>query len=230
MMNILAIGPHPDDIEFGCAAILIKEVKKGNHVRMLVLSRGEAGTAGTPEIREQESRKAAALIGAGIEFIEFGGDCHFAYAPQSAFEIARRIREYKPEIVIAPHPEENQHPDHAVAARLTRDACRFARYGGLKELADLATHQVSSLFFYHITQHLRRPDIVIDVTGIMPEWEAAMRCHETQLKNKRYFELQTTAARLLGLTIGVEYAAGLYLNDPLHLETISEARLSSRNF
>ena len=44
-MVILAIGPHPDDIEFGCAAILIKEIKKGNHVKLLVLSRGEAGTA-----------------------------------------------------------------------------------------------------------------------------------------------------------------------------------------
>ena len=71
-MNILAIGPHPDDIEFGCAPILIKEVRRGNSVRMLVLSRGEAGSAGTPEGREQESRNAARLMGASIEFLDFG--------------------------------------------------------------------------------------------------------------------------------------------------------------
>ena len=63
-VNILAIGPHPDDIEFGCAPILIKEVRAGNQVKMLVLSRGEAGSAGTPEGRERESRKAARLMGA----------------------------------------------------------------------------------------------------------------------------------------------------------------------
>ena len=53
MNKILAIGPHPDDVEFGCSALLIKEVKKGNKIKILVLSRGEAGTKGTPEIREQ---------------------------------------------------------------------------------------------------------------------------------------------------------------------------------
>ena len=74
-MNILAIGPHPDDVEFGCAPILIKEVRQGNHVRMLILSRGEAGSAGTPELREQESRSAARLIGATIDFLDLGGDC-----------------------------------------------------------------------------------------------------------------------------------------------------------
>ena len=98
-MNILAIGPHPDDIEFGCAPILMKETRRGNHVKILVLSRGEAGSAGTPEGREQESRDAASLIGASIEFLEFGGDCHLEYSPQNAFRIARQIRDFKPEIV-----------------------------------------------------------------------------------------------------------------------------------
>jgi len=42
MTQILAVGAHPDDVEFGCAAILIKEIRKGNRVKLLVLSRGEA--------------------------------------------------------------------------------------------------------------------------------------------------------------------------------------------
>ena len=57
-MNILAVGAHPDDIEFGCAHALIQEVRKGNHVKVLVLSRGEAGSNGTPEAREGEARAA----------------------------------------------------------------------------------------------------------------------------------------------------------------------------
>jgi bacillithiol biosynthesis deacetylase BshB1 len=229
-MKILAIGPHPDDIEFGCAPILLKEIKSGNQVHMLVLSRGEAGTAGTPEMREQESRKAAQLMGASVDFLDFGGDCHLQHTPQNAFRIAAEIRKFKPEIVLAPHPRENQHPDHVAAGRLVRDACRFARYGGLAELKPAKVHRVANLFFYNITQHLQKPDIVIDISEVAAEWEAVMLCHETQVSSKGYIELQKTGARLLGQTIGTEHAIGLFVNDPVRLERISELQLSARNF
>jgi bacillithiol biosynthesis deacetylase BshB1 len=229
-MNILAIGPHPDDIEFGCAPILIKEVRQGNQVHILVLSRGEAGSAGTPEGREAESRKAAQLMGASVEFLDFGGDCHLEYKPQNAFRIAAEIRKSKPQIVLAPHPHENQHPDHAVAGKLVRDACRFARYGGLAELKPMPAHRVGNLYFYNITQHLQKPDIVVDISDLMPAWEAVMNCHESQVLSKGYIDLQKTGARLLGLTIGTEYAAGLFTNDPIRLEAVSDLKFSSRNF
>ena len=54
--------------------------------------------------------------------------------------------------------------------------------------------------------------------------------HESQIKNKSYVDLQKAAARLLGLTIGTEYAAGLFANDPVRLENLSDVTLSSRNF
>jgi bacillithiol biosynthesis deacetylase BshB1 len=229
-VKILAVGPHPDDIEFGCAPILIKEVKRGSQVRMLVLSRGEAGSAGTPEGREQESRKAAEFMGAAVDFFDFGGDCHLQYTPENAFRIAAEIRTFQPQIVLAPHPQENQHPDHAVAGKLVRDACRFARYGGLKELKSMPVHRVANLFFYNITQHLQKPDIVIDISDLIPEWEAVMNCHQSQVASKGYIDLQKSGARLLGLTIGTEYAAGLFASDPVRLETLSDVTLSSRNF
>lgn len=229
-MKILAIGPHPDDLEFGCAPILMKEVRLGNQVHLLVLSRGEAGSAGTPEGREEESRQAAKLMGVTVEFLDFGGDCHLEYSPQNAFRIAAEIRKFKPQIVLAPHPQENQHPDHAVAGKLVRDACRFARYGGLQELKSMPIHRVSNLFFYNITQHLHKPDIVIDISDLISEWEAVMNCHQSQVVSKGYIDLQKTGARLLGVAIGTEYALGLFANDPLRLETISEVKLTSRNF
>ena len=98
------MGAHPDDIEFGCAPVLIKEIQKGNQVKLLVLSRGEAGTSGTPEIRERESRSAAARMGAAIEFMDFGGDCNLQYTPENRLRIAREIRIFRPSIVLAPQP------------------------------------------------------------------------------------------------------------------------------
>jgi LmbE family N-acetylglucosaminyl deacetylase len=230
-VNLLAVGAHPDDIEFGCAPVLIKELRKGNRVRMLVLSRGEAGSAGTPELREQEARTAAARIGAEIEFLEMGGDCHLEYRPANSLRLAAEIRQFRPAIVLAPHPEENQHPDHAVAARLMRDACRLARYGGLEELRAWPVHKIASLYFYNITSHLgHTPDIVIGIADAMEEWEAVMNCHGSQVLSKGYIELQKSAARLLGLATGTEYAAGLYANDPVRVDHLSDLALSSRNF
>jgi N-acetylglucosamine malate deacetylase 1 len=230
-MNILAVGAHPDDIEFGCAHLLIKEVKKGNDVRLLVLSRGEAGSSGTPESREQESREAARLMGATIEFLDFGGDCQMQYQPSHAHTIAAEIRRFQPAIVLAPDTAENQHPDHVAAGKLTQDACRFARYGGLELLKRLPVHKIGNLYFYNITQHGgRKPDVVVDITDVVAEWEQVMNCHDSQVRSKGYIELQKAAARLLGLTIDTEYAAGVYTNDPLRLKTLSDITLSSRNF
>ena len=230
-MKILAIGAHPDDIEFGCAPVLLKEVKKGTEVKLLVLSRGEAGSSGTPEQREQESRKAAELMRVAIDFWDFGGDCHIEDLRAHSFRIAGEIRRFEPSIVLAPDVDENQHPDHSAVGKMARDACRFARYGGLEELKALPVHRVANLYFYTITQHVgRRPDIVIDISEVVGDWEATMRCHETQVRSKNYLELQLSAARLLGLSIGVDCAIGLKAGDPLRLDYLSDVTLSSRCF
>jgi bacillithiol biosynthesis deacetylase BshB1 len=229
-MNILAIGAHPDDIEFGCAHVLIQETRRGNRVKLLVLSRGEASSHGTPESREAEARAAAKLIEAEIEFLDFGGDCHIAPTHENAFAIAQQIREFQPAIVLAPHTGENQHPDHPVVGKLARDACRYARYGGLADLKSRAPHAVSALYCYTITQTLSDPDLVVDISDVVAEWEAAMKCHASQMRTRSYADLRLSAARNLGLSIGVEYAAGFYANDPVRVAALSEITLSSRHF
>lgn len=81
-MKLLAFGAHPDDLEFGIGGLMIKEIEKGNNVKYIVCSLGEAGSAGTPEGRKQESIEAAKISGAEIEFLDFGGDCHIQYNPK----------------------------------------------------------------------------------------------------------------------------------------------------
>lgn len=229
--RLLAIGAHPDDVEFGCAAILINEIRQGNPVKVWVLSKGEAGSNGTPEQREAEARRAAALVGAEIEFADFGGDCHIEYSPANTIRVARQIRVERPDIVLAPHTGENQHPDHARVGRLVRDAARVARYGGLAELQALPPHAISHLYYYSVTQEFGLcPDILIDVSDARDLWEQAMLCHASQLKSKAYVESRLAAARNLGYQAAVAYAVGLYANDPVLLERVSSLTLSSRSF
>jgi len=230
-MKILAVGAHPDDVEFGCAPVLIQEVQNGNQVRILVLSKGEAGTSGTPEERAEEARAAAAVIGAEIEFVDMGGDCHIRHSPENSMAIARELRKFRPQIVLAPNLDENQHPDHSAVGRMVRDASRFARYAGLMDLKGLDAHQIASLYFYSITQvFMPPPDIVIDVSAVEAQWDAAMNCHKSQLKTKAYPELAHARARAFGAAIGVTSATGLWASDPVRVAKLSDLTLSSRNY
>ena len=230
-MKILAVGAHPDDVEFGCAPILIQEVRNGHEARILVASKGEAGSAGTPEERAQEARDAARIIGAAIQFLEMGGDCHISHSPASAITLAREIRRFKPDVVLAPHLGENQHPDHSAVGRIVRDGARLARYGGLQDLEELPPHPITSLYYYTITQVLLDPpELVLDVSSAREAWEAAIHCHKTQMKTRNYMDLVLSRARTLGASIGVEYAAALWLNDPIRVKSLGDIPLSSRYF
>jgi len=230
--KILAIGAHPDDIEFGgAAALLIKEVQKGSQAKAVVCSLGEAGTNGTPQGRKKESINAAKIIGAEIEFLEMGGDCHIEYKPQNSIKIAKVIRQYKPNIVLAQSLSHNQHPDHKNLTLVVRDACRLARYGGLKELKKLPVHKISALYFYGSSAEWdKKPDIVIDVTDIHSKWEKTMLAHTSQMKTRGYLNLVNSKAVALGASIGVKYAIGLWTNDPVRLDNLSDLSLSSRNY
>lgn len=231
-MKILAFGAHPDDIEFGGAsAILIKEIQKGTKAKIIVCSLGEAGTNGTPNSRKSESIKASKIIGAEINFLNLGGDCHIQYSPQNSIKIAEVIRKYKPDIVLAQSLYENQHPDHKNLSMVIRDACRLARYGGLKEINKYPTHNVSNLYFYPSNAEWdKKPDIIIDITNVFEKWQKTMLAHESQMKTKAYINLVTTKAAALGASVGVKYAIGLWENDPLRIENLSDITLSSRNY
>src|SRR5882724_9257403 len=125
---LLVFGAHPDDIEFGCGGVVAGETRAGRSARFVLCSRGEAATQGTPAERTAEAEKAAALLGATLEFIELDGDAHLELRSAHAIKLAGIIRRARPGIVLAPSLVENQHPDHARLGQLVRDATRLARY------------------------------------------------------------------------------------------------------
>lgn len=230
-MNILAIGAHPDDIEFGVGGLMIKESKKGSRIKYAICSLGEAGTSGTPAGRKAEAVAAARHARASVEFLNFGGDCHIEASPKNGIAIAKIIRKFKPDAVLAPSQTANQHPDHKTVSDLARNACRLARYGGLRELKSLPVHKVSALYFYPSSAEWdKKPDIVIDVSAEHKEWEEAMSRHKSQMRTRSYLNLVSSKAAYTGSSIGVKYAIGLWANDPIRTGCLSDLKLSSRNY
>ncbi len=231
-MKILAIGAHPDDVEFGLGGLIIKEANKGSEIKFVICSLGEAGSSGTPEERKQEAIEAAKISGvADVEFLNMGGDCHIENTAENRIQIAKIIREFKPDAVLAPELEINQHPDHYIVAQIAHAACRLARYGGLAELKALDVHKVGALYFYPSRAEWgEKPDIIIDVSENYETWIKAMQAHKSQMKTKSYVNLVTTKAAAWGASIGVEHAIGLWTNDPIRIDNISDLNLSSRNY
>ena len=232
--RILAIGAHPDDIEFGCGGILLVAAARGSEVALCACSRGEAGSNGTPDEREAEARNAAKLIGATITFLDLGGDCHLEVSPASNIAIAREIRAARPDILLGPVASLEQHPDHVVVSHLCRNAARLARYGGLGELRDLPPHAIKHHLEYAITPGAEpAPDgraIRFDISEYFARWVELMECHQTQLRTRRYIDLQTARARLLGLEAGVEYAQALYPTADFLIGSLDDLPASVRLF
>lgn len=232
-MRILAIGAHPDDVEFACGGILLKEAAQGSEIFLCVCSRGEAGTNGTPDEREGEARAAAEILGAKLDFLDFGGDSHLESSNGNALAIARQIRSIQPEILLSSVTSSEQHPDHRVVGLLCRDASRFARYGGLAELAELPAHAVRHHFEYAVTPNAEPHGCIslrVDINAQFTRWIELMECHQSQLRTRNYIELQTARARLLGEEAGVEYAQALFPRDHLLVDTLAEVPSSVRLF
>ena len=231
---LLLFGAHPDDIEFGCGGVIARDVREGRPVHMIVCSRGEAGSAGTPELREVESRNAAEILGAALEFIELDGDAHLRSSTDHAISLACIIRRIRPGIVIAPSLTENQHPDHAQLGGLVRDAARLARYGGISELKDLPPLAITSLFYYALSLEAEPRDIspmLYDVSDeeTLATWVAAMEAHSSQVRAKPYVEMQLTRARLRGLSAGIGHAIALFPADPVVVDGLGPVAKGARS-
>jgi len=233
--TILAFGAHPDDIEFGCGGGIAKETRAGRKAHFVICSHGEAGTHGTPAQRVAEAKKSAALLGATVEFVELDGDARLEIRATHAIKLAGIIRRVKPGIVLAPSLVENQHPDHPRLGQLVRDACRLARYGGVKELRRAPAHAIGQLYYYAVTPEAEPVNItpvLIDVSApeILKAWTSAMEAHGSQTSARNYVELQLTRALLRGLRAGIGHAIALFPNDPLVMDSLAQANRGARRF
>jgi LmbE family N-acetylglucosaminyl deacetylase len=232
---LLAFGAHPDDIEFGCGGIVCRETRDGRKAHFVICSRGESATHGTPAVRTEEARRAAALLGATVEFVELDGDARLETKPAHALKLAAIIRRVRPGIVLAPSLVENQHPDHPRLGRIVRDASRLARYGGVPKLKSRPAHAIGPLLYYVVSQEAEPAGslpILVDISEpqVVAAWTAAMEAHASQLRTRNYVELQLARSRVQGLRAGVEYAQALYPNDPLVFGSLAPLARTARRF
>ena len=186
--SAVAIGAHPDDIEFGAGGTLARWAADGCVVHHLVLTDGSKGTwdAGADvealvATRQLEQRAAAAALGAT-------GDVHFVGRVDGELEadvatrveVARVLRQLRPEVVLGHDPWRRYrlHPDHRAAGWLTCDGVVAAREPHVR-IDDLPAWRPSALLLWEADE----PDLLVDVTSYTDAKLAALLAHASQLRS-----------------------------------------------
>ena len=99
-LDILVFGAHPDDVELGCGGTIIKAVQEGRKVGIIDLTKGELGTRGDAEKRIEESVLAGKIMGVSMRENMNFKDGFFKDDEQHKMALIKKIRQYRPKIVI----------------------------------------------------------------------------------------------------------------------------------
>src|ERR1700756_3148105 len=164
-LDILVLPVHPDDAELGCSGTILKEVAAGKKVGIVDLTRGELGTRGSAEIRDEEAKVSAQILGLAARENLAMPDGFFENTKEYQLKVIAAIRKYQPEIVIT-NAYHDRHPDHGRASKLVEDS---AFLSGLRKIETFDDGQMQdawrpNLVLHFIQDNYIQPDIVIDVT------------------------------------------------------------------
>lgn len=221
-LDILAIGAHPDDVELGCGGTIAKEISRGKKVGILDLTRGELGSRGTAETRDQEAKEASKILGVAVRHNLAFKDGFFVNNEQHQIEIIKIIRQYKPEIVLC-NAIKDRHIDHGKGSKLTSDACFLS---GLRRIETKVNNKTQEAWrpkhvYHYIQWQPIEPDFVVDISGFMEQKVEAVKAYKTQfydpnnlnepktpISNLNFLESVTYRAKDLGRLIGTDYAEG----------------------
>ncbi len=220
-LDILVFGSHPDDAELGAGATIAKEVANGKRVGVVDLTRGELGTRGSAEIRDQEAGESAKILGLSArENLRFA-DGFFVNDKKHQLDVVKMIRKYRPDIVLC-NAIVDRHIDHGKGSALVSDACFLS---GLRRIETQIEGMVQEAWrpktVYHYIQWKNiEPDFVVDVTGYLDKKVESIKAYRSQMfdpesdepqtpiSSQNFLDSVTYRARDLGRLIGVEHGEG----------------------
>ena len=228
-LDLLAIAPHPDDVELTCGGTLLKMADAGYRTGILDLTQGETGTRGSPEIRAREAARAAKILRVQTRRNAGLPDAQLRVCDEYKAIIAEIVRELQPRTVILPYWE-GRHPDHYTAAKLGYEACFLAglknyhvageAFRPFKLLYAAAYATVTPTFAVDITkQYERRRQAIL---AYLSQFNPSKRGARTKvfLPLDELEERMNFIARNYGRMIGVRYAEGFVVKEVLQVEDV----------
>lgn len=237
-LDILALAAHPDDVELGCCGVLLKYIAEGKKVGVVDFTRGELGTRGTAETRDEEAANSAKIMGLHARENLRMRDGFFKNDEQHQLQIVKILRKYQPEIVLC-NAYYDRHPDHGRASDLVTDAMFLS---GLVKVETMLNGKAQSpwrprLLLHYIQHQYIKPDIVVDVTNF---WDKKMQCIqafttqfygpnttggvETYISSPDFIKFLEARAREFGKHVGTTYAEGFTCRKILAVDDLFNLR------
>lgn len=232
-LDILVLAAHPDDAELTCSGTIALHVAMGKKVGIVDFTQGEMGTRGTPELRLEEARKSAEILGLAVRDNLGLADTFFLNDREHQLAVIRKIRQYRPDIVLG-NAVSDRHPDHGRGAQLAIDACFMSGLRKIETALDGEPQEAwrPKQLFHYIQSNYIQPDFVVDVTEHWDTKIASIRAFESQFFNPSSKEPETfissenfmkfidARGRELGHSIGTTYGEGFTRNKQLGVRSL----------
>lgn len=233
-LDLLAFGAHPDDIELSCAGTLLVEKSLGKKVGIIDLTRGELGTRGTAQTREEEAKDSAKILGIDIRENLGMADAFFKNDEENQRKIIAVLRKYQPDVILCNAPDD-RHPDHGRAAKLVSDAAFFS---GLRKIETFDGDKKQEVWkpkyvFNYLQDNYITPSFVIDISDVIEEKLASIRAFKTQfyvpganedepqtyISSPEFLDNIVYRSKMFGKMIGVKHAEGFISKKMIGMKT-----------
>jgi bacillithiol biosynthesis deacetylase BshB1 len=222
-VDVLAIGPHPDDIEIGIGGIVAKHAALGLRVGLCDLTAGEMGSNGTIQERLAEAETARAVLGARWRVNLRLPDRAIGSDSSHGIKVASLVRQARPRVVALPYWSD-RHPDHVTSSHVLTNAIFNAGLRGF--VADGPAWKPVWVCYYFINDSVA-PSFVVDVSDQYETKRRALASHvsqfrpaapdavPTRLTASTFSQLIESRDAQFGALAGVEFAEGIVVREPV---------------
>ncbi|MBT7616841.1 MAG: bacillithiol biosynthesis deacetylase BshB1 [Calditrichaeota bacterium] len=219
--DIMAVSPHPDDVEIGCSGTLIQLIDEGYRVCTVEVTNAVLATGGDLKIRNEEAEASRLVMGAQKRFKMDMKEGELFPTTDNLYRLVSLIRKTRPHIVLAPYFED-RHPDHVATSKLMKAACFWS---GVSKYGDnQAPHRPHRLVYYFL--HWEGPiSFIVDISATFDRKLQAIRAYHSQfltmpsdrsmtyISRPEFLEKVINRARNYGSQIGVEYGEAFYTRE-----------------
>tara|TARA_Y100000739_G_C20507411_1_gene417902 strand:+ start:144 stop:869 length:726 start_codon:yes stop_codon:yes gene_type:complete len=216
-MNILAIGAHPDDVEFLCAGTLALYASEGHNIYIAVATNGNVGSptlskSEIGKIRKNESIESCKKINAKLIWMDFDDEWLFN-DKKTRLVFIDAIRESEADIMFI-HNVNDYHPDHRNAGQISED-CRIPVSVRLVKTSKPFIKKIPHIFYMdNIGGVAFDPEVYVDVSSVIETKKEMLACHKSQndwlldLYDETPTELMLRQSKFRGLNCGYKFAEG----------------------
>ncbi|MBN1298529.1 MAG: bacillithiol biosynthesis deacetylase BshB1 [Actinobacteria bacterium] len=225
-LDVLAFGPHSDDVELGCGGLLLKLKDLGYTTGAIDLTEAELSTNGDVSKRRLETEKASSILGLDFRQNLGLGDCRIKNDDESRLKVIEVIRQYRPELAIIPFSRD-RHPDHENSHKLLKDAIFIA--GLEKFITSYGFHRPATVLCYMLNYQFE-PSFIVDISAYHEKKMEACKVYSSQFYSKeensrstyinsRFFrEMMAVRDKFYGLKIKTDYGEPYFLDESIKID------------